>query len=238
MSNEAPAPNRNQSNRPATQSTMSKVFDQDNLFFRFMAVVFDLIQLNLLTLVCCLPIVTAGASLTAMHTVLWRMIRREETYITREFFAAFKRNFKQATLVWVGLLLAVVVMVVDAMVAIQIGGAMRLAMIAFLVIIGVALVSFAQWYFPMLSRYENTVGGHMRNAVALAVGCFPRTLCMLVILVAFAVVYMQYFVYVIPFMIILGISLPQYCCAWLYNPVFQRLDGDVDAKYRPIRRED
>ena len=57
-------------------SKMSKLFDQDNMFFAIMGVLFDLIILNVLTLLCCLPIVTAGASFTAMHSVLWRIDRK------------------------------------------------------------------------------------------------------------------------------------------------------------------
>ena len=44
---------------------MSKLFDQDNMFFAIMGVLFDLIILNVLTLLCCLPVVTAGASFAA-----------------------------------------------------------------------------------------------------------------------------------------------------------------------------
>ena len=218
-------------------SQMSKLFNQDNLFFRFMGVLFDLIELNLLALACSLPIVTAGASLTAMHAVLWRMIRGEETYIWRQFLHEFRRNLKQSTAVWAAYLLAGVVMAVDILVALQMTGGMRASMLAGLALIGVVLVAVAQYLFPLISRYENTVAGHVRNAAALAVGCFPRTLCMLVVLVAFTLVYLQWLIYLIPFMLILGVSLPQYCCAWLYNPVFQRLDGDVDARYRPIRKD-
>jgi hypothetical protein len=62
---------------------MPKLFDQENPVFKTMSVVFSLIHLNLLTLACCLPIVTAGAAFTAMHRVLWRLVRHEETYITK-----------------------------------------------------------------------------------------------------------------------------------------------------------
>ena len=55
-------------------SKMSKLFDQDNMFFAIMGVLFDLIILNVLTLLCCLPVVTAGASFTAMNSVLWRPV--------------------------------------------------------------------------------------------------------------------------------------------------------------------
>ena len=72
---------------------MSKLFDQNNMFFAIMGVLFDLIILNVLTLLCCIPIVTAGAAFTAMHSVLWRMVRHEETYVARQFFESFKRIF-------------------------------------------------------------------------------------------------------------------------------------------------
>lgn len=94
-------------------SKMSKLFDQDNMFFAIMGVLFDLIILNVLTLLCCLPIVTAGASFTAMHSVLWRMVRHEETYVARQFFDSFKRNLKQSLLPWLAFLLAAIVLVIE-----------------------------------------------------------------------------------------------------------------------------
>ena len=96
-------------------SKMSKLFDQDNMFFAIMGVLFDLIILNVLTLLCCLPVVTAGASFTAMHSVLWRMVRHEETYVARQFFDSFKRNLKQSLLPWLAFLLAAAVLTVDGM---------------------------------------------------------------------------------------------------------------------------
>ncbi|XOQ63006.1 MAG: hypothetical protein ACFWT0_00025 [Bifidobacterium crudilactis] len=83
---------------------MPKLFDQENPVFKTMSVVFSLIHLNLLTLACCLPIVTAGAAFTAMHRVLWRLVRHEETYITKEFLEAFRRNFRQASVLWFAVL--------------------------------------------------------------------------------------------------------------------------------------
>ncbi|MDU2422240.1 MAG: DUF624 domain-containing protein [Bifidobacterium scardovii] len=216
-------------------SNMSRFFDQNNLFFRFMGVVGDLILLNLLTLLCCLPVITAGSSLTAMHAVLWRMVRHEETYVARDFLTRFRRDFRQATLSWLGFLLAGAIMAVDAWASPSLPGHLRLPMLAFLAIVGTALAALAQWYFPMLSRYENTIAGHVRNAASLAVGCFPRTLCMLAVLATFAAAYLMYFIQAVPFLVILGIALPEYCCAWIYDPVFRRLDGDVDARYRPVR---
>ena len=59
----------------------------------------DLCILNIICLVCCIPIVTAGASITAMYYVTLKMVRNEEAYIVRSFFKSFKDNFKQATII-------------------------------------------------------------------------------------------------------------------------------------------
>ena len=68
---------------------MGKFFDMDSPVMRTLNKVADLMWLNILTLVCCLPVITAGASITAMHYVLLKMVRNEESYITKDFFKSF-----------------------------------------------------------------------------------------------------------------------------------------------------
>ena len=65
---------------------MNRFFSMDNKFFVFMGKVADLCLLNLICLVCCIPIVTAGASITALYYVTLKMVRNEESYIFRSFF--------------------------------------------------------------------------------------------------------------------------------------------------------
>ena len=127
-------------------SKMSKLFDQDNMFFAIMGVLFDLIILNVLTLLCCLPVVTAGASFTAMHSVLWRMVRHEETYVARQFFDSFKRNLKQSLLPWLAFLLAAIVLVVDGMLAWSMGS-MRGPLMACVAFMGLVIIAIAQYFF-------------------------------------------------------------------------------------------
>ena len=69
---------------------MGRFFSMDNKFFTFMNKVADLCILNIICLVCCIPIVTAGASITAMYYVTLKMVRNEEAYIVRSFFKSFK----------------------------------------------------------------------------------------------------------------------------------------------------
>ena len=72
-----------------------KFFDLDSPLMQVLNKVADLLWLNILTLICCIPIVTAGASLTAMNYMALKIVRNEECYITKGFFKSFKQNFKQ-----------------------------------------------------------------------------------------------------------------------------------------------
>ena len=78
---------------------MNRFFNMDNKFFVFMGRVADLLLLNFLCILCCIPVVTAGASITALYYVTLKMARDEESYIARSFFRSFKQNFKQATII-------------------------------------------------------------------------------------------------------------------------------------------
>ena len=64
---------------------MDRFFNMDNKFFTFMSRVADLIILNLLCIVCCIPVVTIGPSIAAMFYVTLKMVRNEESYIVRGF---------------------------------------------------------------------------------------------------------------------------------------------------------
>ena len=78
-----------------------KIFDLDSPLMNVLNKMADLMWLNILTLICCIPVITAGAALTSMHYVALKIVRNEESYITRSLFLnPFKTNFRQATLIW------------------------------------------------------------------------------------------------------------------------------------------
>ena len=75
---------------------MDRIFNMDNKFFTFMSRVADLIILNLLFLLCCIPIVTIGPAITAMYYVTMKMVRNEESYIARSSLNPLKRISNRA----------------------------------------------------------------------------------------------------------------------------------------------
>ena len=78
----------------------------DNVIVRALNKICDMVCLNVLWLICCIPIITIGASTTALYTIMLKMVKNEEGYIFRGFFKAFKSNFKQSTIIWIILFLS------------------------------------------------------------------------------------------------------------------------------------
>ncbi len=204
---------------------MNRFFNNDNPLLRIMGTVFDLIVLNVLTLLCCIPIFTAGASFSAMHYVLIHIVRGEETYIAREFFAAFKENFKQATLAWLAFLVIIALGVLDVLYVRSLEAtSSRWILIAAVAFVGVTVYAIWQYFFPLVARYSNSTKTHLLNAVSLSVAYLPRTLLMLIINGAVAALAISYWIYAVPLILLLGLTAPQVLCAYVYNPILLKLE--------------
>lgn len=160
---------------------MRNFFRQDNPFNNVMTKVFDLLLLNVLWLICCIPVITAGASTTALFYMTLKMVRDEEGEIMKGFFKSFKANFRQSLPITTVLFLAVGMLAADFHIlgrsakeseAVLYGGC-----VALLVIV---IVIFS-YVFPLLARFKNTVKNTFRNAGKIAVTHLPQTLLILII---------------------------------------------------------
>ena len=79
---------------------MKKFFSDSNPLIRGLTKLADLMWLNALFIVTSLPIITIGASTAALYYETMRIVAGEESYITKDYFRAFKENFKKATIIW------------------------------------------------------------------------------------------------------------------------------------------
>lgn len=206
---------------------MGRLFNLDSPIVVFMGKVADLMLLNIITLIACIPIITAGASLTAMHYVLLKMVRKEEGYIFRSFVKSFKQNFKQATICWLIILLFIVIFFVDMQIinnsGIEFASWLTIALYA----VGVLVLMAVIYVFPILSRFENTVKGTFKNAFLMSVLSLPKTIGMLIIYCLPAMV-LYLTLTAMPIVFLLGISVPAYLCAILYSGIFKRFEPEVE----------
>ena len=88
-------------------------FSYDGLLVRFLNLVADLVALHVLWLLCSLPIVTMGASTTALYYASMRRIRTDESHVHQNFFRSFRQNFRQSTILWLMMLVVGAVLLLD-----------------------------------------------------------------------------------------------------------------------------
>lgn len=155
---------------------MKKFFSMEGKFFNGMTKLANLLWLNILLVICCIPVVTAGAAITAMYSVTLPMTKDEEGYITRSFFKAFKSNFFQATAMWLIILAGAAVLLLDVHIVgnylTDYIGVMLIPM-CFIFLVLVALYLYA---FPLQAYFKNTIRGTLGNALKLALVHLPYTI--------------------------------------------------------------
>ena len=156
------------------------MFSPDSKTMQIIGRVTDLILLNIVYLVTCLPLFTIGAATTALYTMCFRLMREEYSGLIRSYFQAFKENFKQATLIWGVLLVAVIPALYYLYVLLALSGAARYASLLFILIVVVAAMT-ASYVFPWISQFENGTAQALKNALILSISHLPRTLAVLAI---------------------------------------------------------
>jgi uncharacterized membrane protein YesL len=164
-----------------------------------------------------------GPALTGMHFVLLKIVRDEESYITKTFFKSFKENLKQ------GIILQLIqfgifgILLLDYLFMTGSGIYRYLVMAIALILYLVSL-----YIFPLLSKFVNTVFGTIKNAILMSVLALPRTVAMgIITLVPFLILYF-FDIKAIPILILMGIAGPAYLCAMLYNATFKRFEPKVE----------
>lgn len=206
---------------------MGKVFDLDSPVMRFLNRLADLLILNFLMIACCIPIITIGAANTAMHYVLLKMIRGEEGYLIRGFFKSFKLNFKQATVLWLIMLLVILVYVGDALIFHYSLLPFPKGLVIAVVAIAILLLMTAIYVFPLQARFENSIKNTLKNAMILAFANLPKTILMLVFY-AVPLVIGYFSTYSLIFVIMFGITVPAYGAAWLYSGIFKKIEPEEE----------
>lgn len=208
------------------------IFGLEGPVMRFFDKVFNLLWLNIVVIIFSLPIVTMGASFTAMHYVLLRMVKNEEGYVLPTFWKSFKQNFKQATLIWLPFMFLTVVLGVDAYLfskgVVTMSGVYKIAIYFLLFVVAFGLI----FVFPVLSHYENTIKGTVKNAYAMAMFNPIKSILMLALYVApwAAAMFVPNFIFLCLFY---GFSLPGFFAAVMYDGIFERFQvEEAKAKAR------
>jgi len=196
---------------------MRSLFNLDGPVLQFINKITYSVYLNILWFICCIPIVTAGASTTALFYVTLKMVKNEEGNITKAFFRSFRANLKQGTKIWLILLFLGAILCTDGYVLYH----LRFENIFWTLCTAVFFVAAAayaivlMYIFPLLARFDNTVGAMFKNALFIGVRFLVCTAMMAAVYFVMALVVIRVFTPAVIF----GEGLCALLCSYLLSNI-------------------
>lgn len=213
------------------------IFNLDSPIMQALGKVADLMWLNVLTMICCIPIITIGPSLTAMNYMALKIVRNEECYITKGFFKSFKENFRQGILIGILTIFIALVLVSDFWLLRNPDLGFSKSLQILITIIAVLFIFTVLYVYPVLAKFANTTWRTIKNAFLMSIMQFPKTLLMIVIW-ALPGLMLYLSARTVPIVFLFGMSGPAWLCARLYNKFFRKLEDQVMAENPPERETD
>lgn len=165
---------------------MDQIFNLDNKFFRGVAKIMDCVWVSILWFVCSIPIFTIGASTTALYYTANKCLRNDRGYVTAEFFGSFKSNFKQATIVWLIMLVVYAILGFDYYIMKQFADAGEKIGQLYIVFFVFAVIVSMWWFyiFPYMARFANTTKNVFTASLYMAISNVHWTIVLTVLFIA------------------------------------------------------
>lgn len=196
---------------------MSNLLNLDGPVMQLINKIVYSVYLNILWFICCIPIVTIGASTTALFYVTLKIVKNEEGNITKAFFRSFKENLKQGILIWMILLIFGIILGVDGYVVYH----MRFENVfwtlcaAFLIIAAAAYAIVLMYIFPLLARFDNTSSAMLKNALFMGIRFLLCTILMAIIYFIMLLIVVRFFTPAVIF----GEGLCALLCSYLLSNI-------------------
>ncbi len=210
-----------------------KFLSYDSAFSQLLLKLCRSCWLNLLWVICCVPIVTIGASTTALYYTSLKIVRGEDRSLTRMFFRSFRENFRQSTVLWLILLAVGLLLAGDGYIIYHLR-ASSAGTIAVLWTLNLALVIAAAvaytivllFVFPLVASVSNTNWAMLKNSFMIGARYLFCTI------LVFAVHFAMFFAIVSIFtpLIIFGEGLCALVSSYLMNNVLRACSYDPDAE--------
>lgn len=155
------------------------LFRLDGPFYKGLCYVTDFILIVCMWLVCCIPVITIGASTTALYSTSMRLHEERERYIIREFFQAFRTNFKQATGAFFIQCFVGAILAVDLYFWWVMDMSIRGVMLAVTILMLLFFVISSLYLYPLIAKFKNPLVLQIKNSFLFPVLYLPYTVVMI-----------------------------------------------------------
>ncbi|MDY0290485.1 MAG: DUF624 domain-containing protein [Sphaerochaeta sp.] len=202
---------------------MNSLFDPENSFWAFLTRIYNLAFAGFLWFVTSLPLITIGASTTALYCYAFSVIEQRDGYVRRTFFHSFRKNFVKATLLWTGMLIIFSLLFLDAYLAST--GEGMLPKIFFFMIAGVGLIlaTVSVHVFPFLSQWDLPYKEMARHVFLLGVGGLPISITLVVVNALFVLL-----VYAFPPALLFASGFSAALCSLFVKQTYRRFQNLSD----------
>ncbi len=210
-----------------------KFFSYESKFSQLLLKLCYACYLNVLWFICSIPIVTIGASTTALYYSCLKIVRDEDSHVAATFFRAFRENFRQATVLWLIMLGVGLFLAGDGYILYHLRqsaeGTMAVVwtlILALVIAFAVLYVIVLEYIFPLLASVSNTNTAMLKNAFLIGTHYLFATI------LVFAVHFAMFFVVVAWFtpLIIFGEGFCALVSAWLLNNILIACSGTPEDK--------
>ena len=200
---------------------MGNMFNSDSGFSKLMNKIADLFILNILWIFCSIPIVTIGATTTALYSVNLKLINNEEENLTKTFFKSFKENFKKATIIWLIILIISLVLGVNLVFWLKCGLSISYFALPFIFFSLFIFLLVTPYIFPILTKIKCSMFNIFKYCFIISLKNLPYSL--LITLFGGSILFATfYFPIVFLFMLLLGVSLHSYMVSRIFLIVFNK----------------
>lgn len=159
-----------------------KFFSIDSPFSRALSFIGDLMILNILFLLCCIPVVTIGASASALYTVTMRMAAKDDRGIVKPFLKAFRENLGKSVVLWLVFLVFGAVIALGISVMYLNPGRFPWFLKALYGLIVFVYLTGLSWVFPLQAKFENTIGNTLKNSFIIGIACPGKTVLLIILM--------------------------------------------------------
>ena len=135
---------------------------------RFFDTFGDIVTVNILFLITSLPIITIGASITAMNSMCIKWQTNRHIPVTKGYFQEFRKNFRQSTIVWLLQLAAMALLIFEYyLISVTEGALAKVCTFIFVVELVAFFLVFA-WVYLILSVFKTKTFRALYNSILLS----------------------------------------------------------------------
>lgn len=208
---------------------------------RFLHDLFDLMVVNWLWVICCLPVITVGPATCGLYTVTLKLAREEPVSPVKDFFRGFRSNFKAGLVLGLIAIGMLIVATGDIWFALQQTGSMRSLYLVVGIIVSALWLTVISYTFALQAMFDSPLKLQLLNAFKLAFVAPGRTIGLWLILmipVIAVIVLPPVVIKMLGFLyLVAGISGPVYWASHIQRNIFDRVNGRPTGDEPPTSEE-